>query len=35
MAKKVANFDKVILMGAAPVFTVEYKGIEVAKRDGC
>ena len=35
MAKKLDNFDQVRLQGMAPVFTVEYKGIEVAKRDGC
>lgn len=35
MAKKLVNFDKVVAKGVAPVFTVEYKGIEVAKRDGC
>lgn len=35
MAKKVANLERVRREGVQPVFTVEYKGIEVAKRDGC
>lgn len=35
MAKKLTNFDKVRKDGVEPQYTVEYKGIEVAKRDGC
>jgi DNA polymerase elongation subunit (family B) len=34
VARKLENFEKVIEKGEQPVFNLEYKGIEVVRRDG-
>jgi len=34
VTRKLENFDQVIEKGEQPVFNLEYKGIEVVRRDG-
>jgi DNA polymerase alpha subunit A len=35
VAMKLKNFDEVLVKKVEPVFEIEYKGVDLVKRDGC